>query len=113
VFTAVPSFIIFLLPDLCPCSVKNMCKYVHICDYAETIYGVPLLPNNTARGIFLHKQGTMRSVDYVTFIGLFIANIFAEYNQKEDTAVAQWLRCCATNRKVAGSIPAGVTGIFH
>ena len=29
------------------------------------------------------------------------------------TAVAQWLRCCATNRKVAGSIPSGVTGIFH
>ena len=29
------------------------------------------------------------------------------------TAVAQWLRCCATNRKVVGSIPAGVTGIFH
>ena len=29
------------------------------------------------------------------------------------TAVAQWLRCCATNRKVAGSFPAGVIGIFH
>jgi len=29
------------------------------------------------------------------------------------TAVAQWLRCCATNRKVAGWIPAGVIGIFH
>ena len=29
------------------------------------------------------------------------------------TAVAQWLRCCATNRKVAGSITAGVIGIFH
>ena len=27
--------------------------------------------------------------------------------------VAQWLRCCATNRKVAGSIPDGVIGIFH
>jgi len=26
--------------------------------------------------------------------------------------VAQWLRCCATNRKVAGSIPAGVNGFF-
>jgi hypothetical protein len=25
-------------------------------------------------------------------------------------AVAQWLRCCATNRNVAGSIPAGVSG---
>ena len=29
------------------------------------------------------------------------------------TAVAQWLRCCATNRKVAGSIPDGFIGIFH
>ena len=28
------------------------------------------------------------------------------------TAVAQWLRCCATNRKVAGSIPDGVIGFF-
>jgi len=28
------------------------------------------------------------------------------------TAVAQWLRCGATNQKVAGSIPAGVTGFF-
>jgi len=27
--------------------------------------------------------------------------------------VAQWLRCYATNRKVAGSIPAGFIGIFH
>ena len=27
------------------------------------------------------------------------------------TAVAQWLRYCATNRKVAGSIPDGVNGI--
>jgi len=29
------------------------------------------------------------------------------------TEVAQWLRCCATNRNVAGLIPAGVIGIFH
>jgi hypothetical protein len=28
-------------------------------------------------------------------------------------AVAQWLRHCTTNRKVAGSIPYGVIGIFH
>jgi hypothetical protein len=25
----------------------------------------------------------------------------------------QWLRYCAANRKVAGSIPDGVIGIFH
>jgi len=28
------------------------------------------------------------------------------------TAVAQWLRYCATNRKVPGSITAGVIGFF-
>ena len=28
------------------------------------------------------------------------------------TAVAQWLRCCVTNRKFDGSIPAGVSRFF-
>jgi len=32
---------------------------------------------------------------------------------KHTRTVAQWLRCCATNQKAAGSIPAGVIGIFH
>ena len=27
--------------------------------------------------------------------------------------MAQRLRCCATNRKVSGSIPAGVSGFFN
>ena len=31
---------------------------------------------------------------------------------KRVTAVAQWLRCCATNRNIAGSIPAGVSGFL-
>ena len=26
--------------------------------------------------------------------------------------MAQWLRCCVTNQKVAGSFPAGVSGFF-
>ena len=34
------------------------------------------------------------------------------YTKYVGTAVAQLLRCCATNRKVAGSIPAGVSGFF-
>jgi hypothetical protein len=29
------------------------------------------------------------------------------------TTVTQWLRYCTTNRKVAGSFPDGVIGIFH
>jgi len=37
---------------------------------------------------------------------------FNKNPRKNGTAVAQWLRCCATNRKVAGSIPAGVIGNF-
>jgi len=35
------------------------------------------------------------------------------YSGGGGTAVAQGLRCCATNRKVGGSILAGVNGIFH
>ena len=35
------------------------------------------------------------------------------YRYPVATAAAHWLRCCATNRKVAGSIPAGVIGILH
>ena len=33
-------------------------------------------------------------------------------NKLMGTAVAQWLRCYATNRKVAGSIQANVNGFF-
>ena len=34
------------------------------------------------------------------------------FNLTVGTAVAQWIRCCATNRNVAGSIPVGVGGFF-
>ena len=43
----------------------------------------------------------------------FKAKYFAlDYILSRRTAVAQWLRCCATNWKVAGSIPASVSGFF-
>ena len=38
---------------------------------------------------------------------------YTSYTTHWGTAVAQWLRCCATNRKVAGSIPAGVRKSFR
>jgi len=44
-----------------------------------------------------------RESQFVSFLGFYTALI---------SAVAQWLMCCATNRKVAGSIPAGVSGFF-
>jgi len=48
----------------------------------------------------------------VWMIKVFISN-FEELVTVRRTAVAQWLRCCATNRKVAASVPDGVIGIFH
>jgi len=34
-------------------------------------------------------------------------------NKLKGTTVAQWLRCCDTNRNVAGWSPDGVIGIIH
>ena len=46
-------------------------------------------------------------------LDLIIIVTFGEKQQIiRGTAVAQWLRCCVTNRKVAGLIPAGVSGFF-
>ena len=45
--------------------------------------------------------------------GFLCGRNFVIYIIKMGTAVAQWLRCCATNQKVAGSIPDGVIGNFH
>ena len=38
--------------------------------------------------------------------------IILGYIRHRATVVAQWLRCCTTNLKVAGSTPDGVNGIF-
>jgi len=40
-------------------------------------------------------------------------NIIYKVKQRKGTAVAHRLRCCATNRRVADSIPVGVSRIFH
>jgi hypothetical protein len=40
------------------------------------------------------------------------ALISFHYYVRQGTAVAEWLRYCATNRKVAGSIPDGVMEFF-
>jgi hypothetical protein len=39
--------------------------------------------------------------------------IISLYRRERGTSVAQCLRYCATNRKVAGSIPDSFTGIFY
>ena len=64
---------------------------------------------------FTHKQYieqhklTTRTKQLTTYeIYLFVKLLFIPL-----LIHPQWLRCCATNRKVAGSIPDGVIGIFH
>ena len=41
-----------------------------------------------------------------------ISGVLRGHTASGGTAVARCLRCCATNRKVAGSIPASVSGFF-
>jgi hypothetical protein len=45
-------------------------------------------------------------------IGSFVVGTFVQILLERGTAVAQWLRYCATNQKVAGSIPDGVMEFF-
>jgi len=51
--------------------------------------------------------------DCIRVYTIWNAKTFWMYNCIDTwTAVAQWLRCCVTNRKTTGSIPAGVIGFF-
>ena len=66
------------------------------------------------------SQGTRRNaITTISFVMVFrtVKAVYSEnireYINTMGTAVAQSLRCCATNRKVAISIPAGVIGIFR
>jgi len=47
------------------------------------------------------------------FVQIHVKRIIPYLYTPSGTAVAQWLTCYATILKVAGSIAAGVIGIFH
>jgi hypothetical protein len=55
------------------------------------------------------------SVHKIISLKLFFINtvILIAIKIVQEPMVAQWLRHCATNWKVMGSIPDGVIGIFH
>jgi hypothetical protein len=88
----------------------------------------PLGPGNWALLSSIWMQWRLSYSSFVIYIVIFLlislgtpqkfycprySYLFTVYQCKRGTAVAQWLRFCATNRKVAGLIPAGVTGNFH
>ena len=68
-----------------------------------------LIPYRTARSDTYVVHNTR--VFGPDFTDLFIIYLFILLRFM-GTAVAQWLRCCVKIRKVAGSIPAGVSGFF-
>jgi len=69
---------------------------------------------NILVSLYVYCQVPVNTFKIVTFGGLrpFSGVLRVILVKCGGTAVAQWLRCCATNRKVAGSIPAGVGGFF-
>jgi hypothetical protein len=73
--------------------------------------------NDNSVFILFHIPQTTKMVTMLIFPQIIqhpLANrVFATCIQFCQTAVAQWLRYCATNRKVVGSIPDGVIGIYH
>jgi len=52
------------------------------------------------------------SIYYISYSYMFRHLPMAIFRLYMKCLGTQWLRCCATNRKVAGSIPAGVSGFF-
>jgi hypothetical protein len=67
---------------------------------------------NSGSQINTTKYGVILQM-YYTYDGSTLTHIMVKDIYYEGTAVAQWLRFRATNRKVAGSIPDGVMGFFR
>ena len=85
-------------------------------DYVVMTFITTSVSNNKKKLYVLRVQSTR--CDFSQFIYFcktlyMFQTVFPSITwSSKGTAVAQWLRCCATNREVAGSIPAGVSGVF-
>jgi hypothetical protein len=79
-----------------------------------TLTAHPLLVtwSRKIRAIPVHSLRAVRPEQYLSACTrVHFTSLFTLPQRGTGTAVAQWLRCCATNRKVAGSIPADIIGI--
>ena len=65
-----------------------------------------------ATGPYTEPYGPDHTLPFPKLCFSTIPHLWLRFLYRRGTAVAQLLRCCATNRKVAGSIPAGVSGPF-
>ena len=62
-----PIFLFF--GSFSPSILLIICVHIHISDCVETVYELPLLPNNTAGEIILPKSGAVRRVVWIFIIG--------------------------------------------
>ena len=73
-----------------------------------------LQSNCTIQSVYpMGDQISFKMVRYMNSINRIVLIFAIHILYSRGTAVAQWLRSCATNRKVVGSIPDGAIGIFH
>jgi hypothetical protein len=100
------------------CKVYSAMRYgIELCDTNYSHSKHLHLPDHLDMCICLHTNTHTVYITY-QFLRLLVSVQNTLYNKSsnfkcEGTAVAQWLRYCATNRKVTGSIPDGVIGFFH
>jgi hypothetical protein len=93
-----------------PVTGKILTRYMDVCRHVWIT-----MDSTVKASITILKKWTLNSVQRVLEVlssGKICMN-FMSTCLIWGTAVAQWLRYCATNRKVVGSIPDGVIGIFH
>ena len=82
---------------------KNTCAI-----YNATQHKIHTPVNNNIAQYYSRSFGSV-----VLFGNMVSRRVFEPSMEEVGSAVAQWLRHCATNRRVVGSIPDGVIRIFH
>ena len=87
-----------------PIDIRTSYHPIH--HYWNKAHFLLLSLTNFRKKNFTGSEYSQKPIQGISFVNSIIVHI------PSGTAVAQWLRCCATNRKVAGSIPASVSGFF-
>jgi hypothetical protein len=81
--------------------------------YSQYISSILVKTSTCFEPLQFHRQDYLCDTSYTEYCAPSCFH-FQEYiEMRVPLMVAQWLRYCATNRKIAGSIPDGVIGIFH
>ena len=93
-------------------AISAMKFYVIEEKYKLFMWYIPLLDTNGSGETQTINPGTF-CINLLYIIWQHVSVFCKKSSSDRGTEVAQWLKRCATNRKVAGSNPDDVIGIFH